>query len=55
MKTQILNYILYCFLFVNLFACKEGSLQQVVEVEIPEHEPKIALAMELNQGDELLS
>ncbi len=52
---QILTYTLFGFLILNLFSCDEDAFQQVVEIEIPEHEPKISLAMEINQGDDILS
>jgi len=54
-SNQFFKYLVLGFLVTNFYACKEGAFEQVVEIDIPEHEPKIALSMEINQGDEQLN
>ena len=54
MNHKAIAYILLLCLSASFYACKEDAFEQVIEIEIPEHEPRIALALEMGQGDEVI-
>lgn len=54
---MIRNAMLWMFWAVcicSFFGCDEGSFSQVVDVEIPKHDPKLAIKCTIAEGDTLL-
>ncbi len=53
MKT--IQFIIIIVLSIFLHSCSENSFTQVVEIDIPDHEEKLAFSMNIAEGDTLLS